>query len=192
MRNNNLTAGAILLLAAAWLGCSAGGPAGTSVTSVDGGTAPPDGASGVCCPVSTGGCANPGGYSSDGNSCEPQLCDGMCNQRIVAGDHGCPTLKYDPCDTFGGGSRDGGGDGGYANDACSYPPVANDPACPATYSYSYGGKPCSPIGLNCAYPGAGDGESNGCYATAELWCRGDAGAGGGGADGGTGTWVFGQ
>jgi hypothetical protein len=71
------------------------------------------------------------------------------------------------------------------------PPVVNDPRCPASYSMSYFMTACSPIGLTCGYPGAGDPSSNGCPSTAMMWCRGD-----GGADdpdgGGTGVWVVAQ
>ena len=66
---------------------------------------------------------------------------------------------------------------------CSYPPANNDPLCPSTYSYSSYMKPCSPVGLTCAYPGMGDGLANGCFATAMMWCVGDAG---------TGTWTVAQ
>jgi hypothetical protein len=81
---------------------------------------------------------------------------------------------------------------------CDYPPFANPVGCPTVYSYSFGGKPCNPIGLQCAYPGAGDGTSTGCFSTAMMWCRGadggisailDAGDGG---DAGTGTWTIAQ
>jgi len=72
---------------------------------------------------------------------------------------------------------------------CSYPPVNNDPRCPASYSFTYAQSTCAPIGLTCAYPGQGDGTNDGCYATAMMWCRGDAGD----ADaGGVGTWVLAQ
>ena len=183
-------------LGVVWLGCGSGGAAGTGAAGSDGGgggggggsstttTPPPDGASGVCCPVSTGGCASAGGYAADGTSCGPQLCDGMCDQKIVTGDHGCPTLTYTPCETQGGSVFDGGGDV-----QCTYPTVDNDPRCPGHYSYSYGGQPCPQIGLTCSYPGAGDGTSNGCFATAMLFCRGDAGAG---DAGGPGTWTAAQ
>ena len=59
---------------------------------------------------------------------------------------------------------------------CGYPPVQNEAGCPSSYSHSYGGQSCSPVGLTCAYPGAGDGTSNGCASTAMLFCNGDAGA----------------
>jgi hypothetical protein len=91
-----------------------------------------------------------------------------------------------------GDARDGTSD---APVVCDYPPYANDPACPAQYAYTFGGKPCSPIGLQCAYPGAGDGESNGCFSTAMLWCRGDAGVtvdAGDAGDAGSGTWTAAQ
>lgn len=50
---------------------------------------------------------------------------------------------------------------------------------------------CSPIGLTCAYPGQGDGTSNGCYSTAMGWCRSDAGDAGDG-EAGSGSWVLAQ
>ncbi len=59
---------------------------------------------------------------------------------------------------------------------CAYPPTKNPPGCPASYSSAYQGQPCSPLNLDCAYPGAGDFDANGCAATAGLWCR--LGAGG--------------
>ncbi len=99
-------------------------------------------------------------------------------------------------------ATDGGHDGSASSDGsktadgpiCSYAPLANDPACPASYTYSFGGKACAPIGLMCGYPGAGDGTADGCFSTAMLWCRGDAGSGAGdaGADAGGGTWVAAQ
>jgi len=58
----------------------------------------------------------------------------------------------------------------------------NDPRCPSPVpgiaaAYGSGQVPCSPIGLTCSYPNAGDCcLSNGCYFTAQLWCAGDAGA----------------
>lgn len=106
-------------------------------------------------------------------------------------------------------SGDAGGDGGGTSDGhaqakdsqpdvpvvCGYPPVANDPACPKAYTYN-SHAPCSPIGLNCSYPGAGDGTANGCYATAEMFCRGDVDSGadatGNGDAGGTGYWLSAQ
>jgi hypothetical protein len=59
--------------------------------------------------------------------------------------------------------------------ACAYPPTKNPPGCPASYSYAYQGQPCSTLNLDCAYPGAGDFDANGCAATAGLWCRFGAG-----------------
>jgi hypothetical protein len=61
--------------------------------------------------------------------------------------------------------------------------VNNPDGCPASYSYSYGGKDCPQVGLECWYPGAGDVESNGCFATALLACR---------DGGGTPAWVSAQ
>jgi len=75
---------------------------------------------------------------------------------------------------------------------CSYPPANNDAQCPSTYSYSNGGKPCSPVGLSCSYPGRGDGTAgHPCRSTAMLWCRADGGSDAG-ADAGSGTWRFAQ
>jgi hypothetical protein len=79
-------------------------------------------------------------------------------------------------------------DGGEAPDAptCTYPPVRNDPLCPATYTSSEYGQSCPSVGLTCTYPGAGDPTSDGCSATAMMWCRGDGGAGT------PGTWTVAQ
>jgi hypothetical protein len=113
-------------------------------------------------------------------------------------------------DTTDAGSPDTGSDakvtdsGHDASDAtsdapvvCDYPPYANPVGCPAQYAYSLNGKPCAPVGLKCAYPGAGDGMSNGCYSTAMMWCYGDGGIGsvvdaGDGGDAGSGTWTIAQ
>jgi hypothetical protein len=54
---------------------------------------------------------------------------------------------------------------------CSYPPPLNPPGCPATYSHAYQGQPCDTLNLACLYPGAGDGDANGCASTAGLQCR---------------------
>jgi hypothetical protein len=72
---------------------------------------------------------------------------------------------------------------------CSYPPVNNDSRCPPSYSFSYEGKPCSPIGLGCSYPGVGDQMPNGCLYSAGLLCRDDAGAVEAGPDAGPGSWT---
>ncbi len=106
----------------------------------------------------------------------------------------------------GGGSQQvttDGGDAAATSDAladaldaplCSYPPENNDPRCPPSYSYSYGGQPCPAIGLTCAYPGAGDGTTDGCFATAMMFCHGDGGPGDldGGVEAGAGTWTVAQ
>ncbi len=97
-------------------------------------------------------------------------------------------------------ATDGGNDGGSRHDGsptadgsvCSYAPITNDSACPATYSYGLSGKPCAPVGMMCGYPGVGDGTADGCFSTAALWCRADADAGDGGADAGGGTWIAAQ
>lgn len=54
---------------------------------------------------------------------------------------------------------------------CTAAPAQNDPGCPAAYSFSLNGQPCSPAGLRCAYPGAGDQQPDGCWGTAMLLCR---------------------
>jgi hypothetical protein len=83
-------------------------------------------------------------------------------------------------------ATDGGPDASADAPACSYPPVHNDPRCPTLYTAAYDGKTCSPVGLSCAYPGAGDGMPDGCLGTAGLSCRGNAGSGDGGP---AGTWI---
>jgi hypothetical protein len=78
---------------------------------------------------------------------------------------------------------------------CSYPSANNDPRCPPSYSHAYQGESCSPVGLTCSYPGAGDGTSNGCFATAMMLCHGDGGIGDlgdSGADAGSGSWTTAQ
>ncbi len=69
--------------------------------------------------------------------------------------------------------RDSGTDATVAPDGsscpvASYPP--NSAACPATYSYTYAGQLCGPVGAQCWYPGQGDFGANGCAAPAELEC----------------------
>src|SRR5204862_288804 len=79
--------------------------AGTSVVTDGGGggtgdrravaTKPTDGAPGICCTPSTGGCAAMGGYHADGHCPEhDEICDNMCEQRIVPDEHGCFKLTY--------------------------------------------------------------------------------------------------
>jgi hypothetical protein len=75
-----------------------------------------------------------------------------------------------------------------------YPDANNDALCPAFYSTFYWDMPCPFPGLACAYPGRGDGTSDGCNATAMLWCKGsagvaEAGPADGGADAGGGLWI---
>ena len=52
---------------------------------------------------------------------------------------------------------------------CKVSEVTNDPACPSEY-VGHKGKPCSPAGLGCSYPGQGD-DVQGCPATAVLVCQ---------------------
>ena len=54
---------------------------------------------------------------------------------------------------------------------CSYPMASNPPGCPAMYSHTFQGQPCPTLNLVCSYPGAGDGDANGCASTAGLQCR---------------------
>ncbi len=97
-----------------------GGVAACSSTTEDrlsrieekGGTPAPDGASGYCCPASMGGCAFSGGYrESEACPQKEDLCDNMCEQRIVKDEHGCEKLSYVPCTSIAtddGSSTDGG------------------------------------------------------------------------------------
>ena len=78
---------------------------------------------------------------------------------------------------------------------CTYPEIKNPPGCPAAYS-RFGGS-CDQIGLECWYPGVGDGTSDGCWATALMACQpprftdaGDADGGDGGPQ--TGVWTSSQ
>ena len=69
---------------------------------------------------------------------------------------------------------------------CGFATAHNEAGCPATYSTASLPASCSPIGLECEYPGQGDGT--GCSAaTAGLFCvASDADAGG--DAGAAGTW----
>jgi hypothetical protein len=96
-----------------------------------GGTPAPDGQGGYCCPAKTGGCALQGGYREEG-ACPTgfDICDNMCEQKIVKDAHGCDVLTYKnpPVTTtyagtgscsapvFNGGDRDAGVDANDAND----------------------------------------------------------------------------
>jgi hypothetical protein len=54
--------------------------------------------------------------------------------------------------------------------SCSYPDASNGAGCPEKYSASFNGQKCPTAGLSCAYPGVGDQQSDGCWATAVLGC----------------------
>lgn len=56
---------------------------------------------------------------------------------------------------------------------CNYPPVNNPEGCPPAFSQSFQGQPCSNNGLECWYPGVGDGLPDGCNASALLKCTTD-------------------
>jgi hypothetical protein len=60
----------------------------------EGATPVNDGANGVCCRPSTGGCANIGGYREDSDCSQGSLCDNMCEQEIVDDVHGCKKMVY--------------------------------------------------------------------------------------------------
>ena len=77
---------------------------------------------------------------------------------------------------------------GSADADCHYTTVHNDPQCPVFFYYGDHG-PCSPVGLTCLYPGAGDGTSRGCASTAGLSCYSPDD---GGVDGGSGHWLSNQ
>lgn len=76
---------------------------------------------------------------------------------------------------------------------CGYPDADNEAGCPANYTIGFQCKPCWPVGLSCAYPGAGDGTANGCYGTAGLTCHaadsGIGGCAGDAGDAGSGYWI---
>jgi hypothetical protein len=97
-----------------------------------GGTPAPDGADGYCCPARTGGCALTGGYRESGECPKDfDICDNMCDQRIVKDEHGCDVLAYKGCSgSFNGGDRPDAGDAGDAGDATvdSAPDAGTDSA----------------------------------------------------------------
>jgi hypothetical protein len=82
----------------------------------------------------------------------------------------------------GGAGSTSSGTGSTAVD-CTYPPQNNPADCPASYSFSYSGQPCPAEGLECWYPGAGDGDGQGCFYTAMLRCTSMF------TDGGAAVWV---
>jgi hypothetical protein len=113
----------ILIIAAVAAAVACGGLAADAAAA--GGTPAPDGSNGYCCPAKTGGCALSGGYRTEGDCPKDwDLCDNMCEQRIVKDEHGCDKLTYKvpPVTTtfasegscsgpaFNGGWRDAGAD----------------------------------------------------------------------------------
>jgi hypothetical protein len=54
--------------------------------------------------------------------------------------------------------------------SCMYPSTDNPLGCPPTYAPAYNLQPCSMLGLQCWYPGAGDIGADGCGLTALLEC----------------------
>jgi len=79
-----------------------------------------------------------------------------------------------------------------AGQDCGFAQPHNEPGCPATYDTATLPPACSPIGLQCLYPGQGDGA--GCTAaTAALFCVASGVDGGAGGDaGGQGRWSAAQ
>lgn len=75
---------------------------------------------------------------------------------------------------------------------CGFEDPHNEAGCPATYGTASLPSACSPIGLQCLYPGQGDGT--GCMAaTAMLGCVASGVDGGAGGDaGGQGRWIAAQ
>jgi hypothetical protein len=117
---------------------------------------------------------------------------------------GSPSTPTDFCDVAAGPIFCARGQCTYCNEvgscpeldagSCAYPVIQNDSRCPATYlgDAALAG-PCSPVGLECEYPGAGDGDQATCSAaTAIMWCR--AAGGGDAGDGGAsvGSWIVAQ
>ena len=79
-----------------------------------------------------------------------------------------------------------------AGEDCGFKDPHNEAGCPATYDTASLPSVCAPIGLQCSYPGQGDGS--GCMAaTAMLWCTASGVDGGAGGDaGGQGRWIAAQ
>ncbi len=75
---------------------------------------------------------------------------------------------------------------------CGFADPHNEAGCPATYDTASLPNGCAPIGLQCQYPGQGDGS--GCMAaTASLSCvASDADGGAGGDAGPQGRWIAAQ
>ena len=173
----NRFSAALLLLASA-AACGAKSSAGTSLDTVtdaavtvtvtdageDARQTSGEGASTCDC------CGTPVTISA-GESCGRGVCDDACGHT----------------------SRDAGEDATIG--PCDPPPTSNSPRCPADYvGLAANGKPCTPIGLVCAYPGEGDPAECGA-ATAMMWCRPKGAADAGvdaGADAGEGEWVVAQ
>lgn len=56
---------------------------------------------------------------------------------------------------------------------CEYPDVTNEAGCPASGYGEIGfADACPHVGLECQYPGAGDGVGSGCFATKVCTCVG--------------------
>lgn len=97
--------------------------------------------------------------------------------RLIA--PGIVTLVFG-CGGETGGSGGAGSTGtgassssGTASNACDDTPIENPGGCPAAYDHALSNQPCTMDGLECWYPGAGDGLGNGCNATALLRCTSD-------------------
>jgi hypothetical protein len=88
----------------------------------------------------------------------------------VTGDDTCGNCVGDDTAPPQDGGTDATLDGGDASCPVQSFPV-NAAACPASYSATYAGQLCSPAGLQCNYPGAGDIGANGCPAPGALFCE---------------------
>jgi hypothetical protein len=102
---------------------------------------------------------------SDGASGEPDKEAGLGDAAIEAakeaGASDGPIIDTGPPD----GSPHVGPDCG------TPPPVMNDPRCPpASSSFVPACTPCPEVGLQCSYPGLGDGMPNGCLGARGLTC----------------------
>ena len=129
-------------------------------------------------------CDHQGGGGDAGVCCPAFGCATNCPNGVRKDSSGCATCECAPDPDAAG--ADSGPD-------CGTSIVRNDSRCPSSYSLAYECQSCSPAGLACMYPGAGDGTSNGCFATAVLRCVAvDAGVGGCAADAASAAWVAAQ
>jgi hypothetical protein len=162
-----LAASSSLLLLAAASGACGGGIAttdqGSSGSSGSGTSSGGSQSSGGSDSVGTTSGVNPGGPAQgvSGPTCVvgSQIacpCDGGVNGSKTCLDNG---RDYDACSCPVPPPR-----------VCSYPVALNPDGCPAMYSHTIQGTPCTTDGLKCTYYGVGDIGPDGCAGTAELFC----------------------